>query len=47
MTKTFTVTTNPDSVTWNNNSAMLAYALLQSPVKLNVHAEGLIPVPNT
>lgn len=47
MTKTFTVTDNPDSVTWNNNSAMLAYALLQSPVKLNVHAEGLIPAPNT
>lgn len=45
MTRQFTVTAaeNPDGVTWNNNAATVAYALLQSPVKLNVHAEGLIP----
>lgn len=34
---------NPDEVTWNWNSATVAYALHQAPVKLNVHAEGLIP----
>ncbi len=45
ITKQFTVSTDPDSVTaWNRNAATVAYALLQSPVKLNVHAEGLIPV---
>lgn len=43
--KGFTVTTNPDLVTWNENAASVAYALLQQPVKLNVHAEGLIPKP--
>lgn len=37
---------NPDKVDWNWNSATVAYALHQSPVKLNVHAEGLIPKPN-
>lgn len=43
--KNFTVATNPDVVTWNENAASVAYALLQQPVKLNVHAEGLIPKP--
>lgn len=34
---------NPDQVVWNNNSATVAYALLQLPVKLSVHGHGLIP----
>ncbi|MDR2222414.1 MAG: hypothetical protein LBE34_06710 [Flavobacteriaceae bacterium] len=34
---------NPDQITWNWNSATVAYALHQAPVKLNVHADGLIP----
>lgn len=38
-------TNNPDGITWNWNSATAAYALHQSPVKLNVHADGLIPKP--
>lgn len=48
ITKGITVPTanNPDQITWNWNSATVAYALHQSPVKLNVHAEGLIPKPN-
>lgn len=39
----FDAVTDPDSITWNANSAAVAYALLQSPVKLNVHAYGLLP----
>lgn len=39
----FGVTSDPDTVTWNENSASVAYALYQAPVRLNVHAEGLIP----
>lgn len=34
---------NPDGITWDNNSATVAYALLQSPVRLLVHGSGLIP----
>lgn len=34
---------NPDTVTWNWNGATIAYALHQAPVKLNVHAQDLVP----
>ncbi len=34
---------DPDQVVWHNNSATVAYALLQLPVKLSVHGHGLIP----
>jgi len=34
---------NPDAVTWNWNGATIAYALHQAPVKLNVHAQDLVP----
>lgn len=46
MAKGVTVTgvnENPESVTWNDNAASVAYALLQSPVRLLVHGVGLIP----
>jgi hypothetical protein len=47
LNRSFSVTDNIDLVTWNWNAATVAYALCQSPVKLNVHAEGLIPEPVT
>lgn len=46
LSKTITITgdgENPDEVIWNWNSATIAYALHQSPVKINIHAQGLIP----
>lgn len=38
---------NPDTVTWNWNGATIAYALHQAPVKLNVHAQDLVPDNNS
>lgn len=46
MARELTVSNNIDSVVWNWNAGTVAYALYQSPVKLNVHAEGLIPEIN-
>ena len=44
VSRNFDASDDPDQVTWNWNSATVAYVLHQSPVKLNVHAQGLIPV---
>ncbi|WP_118976930.1 hypothetical protein [Taibaiella koreensis] len=41
--RNFDANDNPDLIKWNWNGATIAYALQQSPVKLNVHAQGLIP----
>ncbi|MGN6566722.1 MAG: hypothetical protein ACTHJ0_02155, partial [Flavipsychrobacter sp.] len=35
--------TNPDSVEWARNSASMAYSLQRLPIKLNVHANTLMP----
>lgn len=32
--RNFDAVTDPDPITWNANSAAVAYALLQSPVRL-------------
>src|SRR5690554_2652168 len=44
--KTITINptgSNPDDITWNWNGGTIAYALHQAPVKLNVHAQDLVP----
>ena len=42
-----TTSTNPDDIVWGYNSADIGYALIQSPVRLALHAKDLLPsTPN-
>lgn len=43
LAKTINSADNPDEITWGWNGATIAYALHQSPVKLNVHGQDLVP----
>ena len=43
LAKIISSSANPDAITWNWNGATIAYALHQAPVKLNVHAQDLVP----
>lgn len=43
LAKQITSSANPDGIVWNWNGATIAYALHQAPVKLNVHAQDLVP----
>jgi hypothetical protein len=47
VTKAKEATENPDNMTWNSHAAQISWITMQKPVRIAVHADDMIPAPQS